>query len=619
MTDLPCLRFLNNHGRAILGTVQRLPLLFWLDTRLRIYAAKEMATIKFYVEFVLLTILLTLDNRSLGKIYKFFMCFVFMIMTWPFSKYNIWNFLIRTETGYRTSFTMQKRTFHIHLYYHLAVSFLVIATFLKVVSFVVKLYRYFPSRLVVMGTSLTTVHVLARALTGVCSSVFQNNVLIILYHLALVYLTNDLFRIKFVVYLSLVQFYYTLYWHSITFYLFFIIIAVSYYFEEGDELYSVKNALSGIKQVKMIGIDCNTLLLYSILLCIFISLDLHNASVFLAGTIFLTTINIICATLLGTIAYVSGISYITLLLPTATMWFLRGKNHARNTSDHYTCKYTFAFFILEAQSYNSAGTYILIYCSQNSGIKLHGIIMCFGIFILAGSVLEDLHKIVDSFLLEVGASGAGFFKTCKAVSAIIILIIFPIFIVVKLYQIRLIDIGIVWFIVVTSTWLSVTVEAIGSLSVYLLLVFDSLEPDAWINLDKSMYCVRVLIGIIHIFFGTLHICYLIWNITTIQWSWLGCIILVGCIYNIFERITNGWKEVHRLSFLPNATQEQLHALNDVCAVCLRNMKSAKVTPCNHYFHESCLTKWSYISKNFPLCSTMITTDWADEVDEFEDE
>lgn len=78
------------------------------------------------------------------------------------------------------------------------------------------------------------------------------------------------------------------------------------------------------------------------------------------------------------------------------------------------------------------------------------------------------------------------------------------------------------------------------------VVFDSLEPDTWINLDKSMYCVRVLIGIIHIIFGTLHICYLTWNITTIQWSWLTCIILVGCIYNILERINNGWREVHRL-------------------------------------------------------------------------
>lgn len=161
-------------------------------------------------------------------------------MTWPFSKYNIWNFLNRTETRYATSLITQKRTFNIHLYYHLAVSCLVIATCLKVVSFVSKLYRYFPRRLLVMGTSLTAV--LAGIFTGVCSSAFQNNVLMILYHIALFYLTNGLFHINFVVYLTLVQFYYTLYWHGITFYLFFVIINVSYYFEKGDEVYSVKNA-----------------------------------------------------------------------------------------------------------------------------------------------------------------------------------------------------------------------------------------------------------------------------------------------------------------------------------------------------------------------------------------
>lgn len=74
-----------------------------------------------------------------------------------------------------------------------------------------------------------------------------------------------------------------------------------------------------------------------------------------------------------------------------------------------------------------------------------------------------------------------------------------------------------------------------------------------------------------------------------------------------------------MAFLPNATKEHLYALNDVCAICLRNMKSAKVTPCNHHLHESCLTKWSYISKNCPLCSKMIKSDWADDVEEDEDE
>ncbi|XP_021196099.3 uncharacterized protein LOC110380435 [Helicoverpa armigera] len=50
-----------------------------------------------------------------------------------------------------------------------------------------------------------------------------------------------------------------------------------------------------------------------------------------------------------------------------------------------------------------------------------------------------------------------------------------------------------------------------------------------------------------------------------------------------------------------ATPEELATLEDVCAVCLGTMKSARVTPCAHFFHADCLRKCLANSDRCPIC------------------
>ncbi|XP_045502678.1 uncharacterized protein LOC123699707 [Colias croceus] len=50
-----------------------------------------------------------------------------------------------------------------------------------------------------------------------------------------------------------------------------------------------------------------------------------------------------------------------------------------------------------------------------------------------------------------------------------------------------------------------------------------------------------------------------------------------------------------------ATVEELSTLEDVCAVCLGAMKSARVTPCAHFFHADCLRKCLAASDRCPIC------------------
>lgn len=50
-----------------------------------------------------------------------------------------------------------------------------------------------------------------------------------------------------------------------------------------------------------------------------------------------------------------------------------------------------------------------------------------------------------------------------------------------------------------------------------------------------------------------------------------------------------------------ATSEELSTLEDVCAVCLGTMKSARVTPCAHFFHADCLRRCLATSDRCPIC------------------
>ncbi|XP_047994412.1 uncharacterized protein LOC125232699 isoform X2 [Leguminivora glycinivorella] len=50
-----------------------------------------------------------------------------------------------------------------------------------------------------------------------------------------------------------------------------------------------------------------------------------------------------------------------------------------------------------------------------------------------------------------------------------------------------------------------------------------------------------------------------------------------------------------------ATAEELSTLEDVCAVCLGVMRSARVTPCAHFFHADCLRRCLAASDRCPIC------------------
>ena len=82
--------------------------------------------------------------------------------------------------------------------------------------------------------------------------------------------------------------------------------------------------------------------------------------------------------------------------------------------------------------------------------------------------------------------------------------------------------------------------------------------------------------------------------------------------NIWTPAKEGWQSLRmrhmvnqKMNALPNATQEEIEDLRDICAICLDELKAAKVTPCKHYFHTMCLKKWLNVQNKCPMCHTTI--------------
>lgn len=60
-------------------------------------------------------------------------------------------------------------------------------------------------------------------------------------------------------------------------------------------------------------------------------------------------------------------------------------------------------------------------------------------------------------------------------------------------------------------------------------------------------------------------------------------------------------EQHTFASFKSATERDLQKWDDICAVCLNRMSKAKITPCNHLFHSSCLRRCLRNSLQCPLC------------------
>ncbi|CAB4064834.1 RNF139 [Lepeophtheirus salmonis] len=87
---------------------------------------------------------------------------------------------------------------------------------------------------------------------------------------------------------------------------------------------------------------------------------------------------------------------------------------------------------------------------------------------------------------------------------------------------------------------------------------------------------------------------------------------IHAYFNIWCEAINGWESFRKrrtastkLSSLVIASERLVKSRNDVCAICLMEMKVARVTSCDHLFHSHCLQRWIYVENTCPLCKTVL--------------
>ncbi|XP_023233170.1 RING finger protein 145-like [Centruroides sculpturatus] len=98
---------------------------------------------------------------------------------------------------------------------------------------------------------------------------------------------------------------------------------------------------------------------------------------------------------------------------------------------------------------------------------------------------------------------------------------------------------------------------------------------------------------------------------TLVWLWSEAgwtLILASCYINVFlglKYMDHYWQVLlQERSYLDQyryATWKELAEKNDVCAICLQDMLCARVTPCKHMFHGTCLRRSLKERSTCPIC------------------
>ena len=155
-------------------------------------------------------------------------------------------------------------------------------------------------------------------------------------------------------------------------------------------------------------------------------------------------------------------------------------------------------------------------------------------------------------------------------------------------------------------------QIVAALVLYSLYCYDAQHEGVWEELDDYVYYVN---GGCRVFeFGVIAavLCYRLCDFT-LEWTLFQIAMALLHIYvNIWQPAREGWQSLRKrhqvyqkLNALPEASQDEIDSLEDVCPICLEELKSARVTPCNHFFHNLCLRKWLKVQNKCPMCHANI--------------
>jgi hypothetical protein len=302
--------------------------------------------------------------------------------------------------------------------------------------------------------------------------------------------------------------------------------------------------------------------------------------------------------LLGLCVTIAYASRVILML---TKFYLQGKEGLETDSVmHRGWTEGFTMFLLAVQT-----GMIELKAAQRA------FLMSIVLFIVLSSLIQSMYEITDPILLALGASQHR--SLCRHVRTILLctfLWMFPIFMTFTICQFFDLDF---WLLVVISSCILTSLQVLGSLSVYALFIYDAIRETPWASLDDVVYYARATTRVLEFVVAVYVVLYGVMESLFGDWSWVNSsILLVHCYFNVWQRLQAGWKSylmrreaVKKVESLPEATAKQLGEHDDICAICFQEMKTARITPCQHYFHSLCLRKWLYVQENCPMCHQKI--------------
>ncbi|XP_026820006.1 protein TRC8 homolog [Rhopalosiphum maidis] len=169
-----------------------------------------------------------------------------------------------------------------------------------------------------------------------------------------------------------------------------------------------------------------------------------------------------------------------------------------------------------------------------------------------------------------------------------------------------------WLLSVSSLNIVTIIKVLVSLAVYSLLLIDTYCSKAWEKLDDYVYYINSFGNIVEFCSSIFLLLNSIYNVSFVSGGKIRAFIICVQAYSNTCQARTKWEEftkrstvMKKIESLSQATNIQLSKFNDVCAICHENMRSARITKCNHYFHGECLRKWFYVNDQCPMCQCVM--------------
>ncbi|XP_028919030.1 E3 ubiquitin-protein ligase RNF139 isoform X2 [Ornithorhynchus anatinus] len=239
--------------------------------------------------------------------------------------------------------------------------------------------------------------------------------------------------------------------------------------------------------------------------------------------------------------------------------------------------------------------------------------------LLLTAVLHFIHGMTDPVLMSLSASHVSSYRRHFPVLFVSsCLFVLPVLLSCVLWHHYALN---TWLFAVTAFCVELCLKVIISLTVYTLFMIDGYYSVLWEKLDDYVYYVRSTGNIIEFIFGVVMFGNGAYTMAFESGSKIRAFMMcLHAYFNIYLQARNGWKTfinrrtaVKKINSLPEITGDRLDDIDDVCAICYHEFTvSARITPCNHYFHALCLRKWLYIQDTCPMCHQKVYIDDAKE-------